>query len=390
MNMDLPTFWYLTVGTLVIATAMTLWERKAHGERAVPLGIWAASYVVFAIGCVFAMKRDAFPGVTGAALTNILFVLAYLMVLQGVRCLDGKASIAWPAALLIVVAAIWAIAGEPYPVHVWTYVASLPIALACILTAIALSRSRAVRELRSRPVAIAVFFGHGVFYLLRGTVAPLLVAFYGESLLPVLAKVTMYEAVLFTVAMPMALMALIREEYQAQLLADSRTDFLTGLRNRQGFFELGARALRDGATQRPVSLLAFDLDHFKAINDRYGHDAGDAVLKLFATVARDIAGTDGVIGRLGGEEFAILLPGQDSMVASRIGEAVARGFAERAARSDGLQLTATVSIGLAEAASNTTALAELLSAADLALYKAKALGRNRIQIAGTEGVSEAA
>lgn len=390
MNMDLPTFWYLTVGTLVIATAMTLWERKAHGQRALPLGIWAASYVVFAIGCVIAMRREAFPGVTGSALTNVIMTLGYLMVLQGVKCLDGKANIGWPAALLIALAAAWAIGGEAFPVFFWTHVASLPIALACILTAVALSRSRMVRELRSRPIAIAVFFCHGVFYLLRATVAPLLVAFYGESLLPVLAKVTMYEAVLFTVAMPMAFMALIREEDQAQLLADSRTDFLTGLRNRQGFFEYGARALKDLAAQRPVCLLAFDLDHFKAINDRYGHDAGDAVLKLFAAVSRDIAGTDGVIGRLGGEEFAILLPGQDSMAASQIGEAVARGFSERAARSDGLKMTATVSVGLAEAKSNAIALAALLSAADLALYKAKALGRNRIQIARATGVSEAA
>lgn len=103
-----------------------------------------------------------------------------------------------------------------------------------------------------------------------------------------------------------------------------------------------------------------------------------------------MAGADGVIGRLGGEEFALLLPGRDSMAASRIGEAVARGFAERAARSDGLKIAATVSIGLAEAQSNAVELAALLSAADLALYKAKALGRNRMQIATTRGVSEAA
>ena len=390
MDMDLPTLWYLTVGTLVVATAMTLWERKAHGQRSRPLGIWAASYVVFAIGCLIAMRREAFPGVTGPALANIIMVLGYLMVLHGVRCLDGRVGIVWSAAVLIVLAAAWAIGGEAFPVFFWTHVASLPIALICGLTALALLRSRAVRDLRSRPIAVAVFVCHGLFYLLRGTVAPWLIAFYGEGLLPVLAKVTMYEAVLFTVAMPMAFMALIREEYQAQLLADSRTDFLTGLRNRQGFFEYGARALRDLAAQRPVSLLAFDLDHFKAINDRYGHDAGDAVLKLFATVSRDIAGADGVIGRLGGEEFAILLPGQDSMAASQIGEAVAKQFAERAARSDGLKMTATVSVGLAEAKSNAIELAALLSAADLALYKAKALGRNRIQIAPTKGVSEAA
>ncbi|GAU85632.1 hypothetical protein BIWAKO_05580 [Bosea sp. BIWAKO-01] len=390
MNMDLPTLWYLTVGTSLVATAMTLWERKAHGQRSRPLGIWAASYVVFAVGCLLAMRREAFPGIIGPALTNIVMVLGYLLVLQGVRCLDERVRIGRCAAVLIVLAAAWAIGGEAFPVFFWTYVASLPIAAICGLTALVLLRSRAVKPLRSRPIAVAVFVCHGLFYSLRATLAPLLVELYGEHLLPVLAKATMYEAVLFMMAMPMALLALIREEYQAQLLADSRTDFLTGLRNRQGFFEHGAKALRNADAQQPVCLLAFDLDHFKAINDRYGHDAGDAVLKLFATVSREIADADGIIGRLGGEEFALLLPGQNSTAAGRIGEAVARAFAERAARSDGLNLTATVSIGLAEAQSNATALAELLSAADLALYKAKALGRNRIQMAGATGVSEAA
>ena len=71
MNMDLPTLWYLTVGTSLVAAAMTLWERKAHAQRSRPLGIWAAGYVAFAIGCLLAMRREAFPGITGPALTNI-------------------------------------------------------------------------------------------------------------------------------------------------------------------------------------------------------------------------------------------------------------------------------------------------------------------------------
>lgn len=381
MQIDLPTLWYLTIGTLLLSAAMTLWERQAHPRRARELGLWAGACLVFALGCVVAMSRQHFPGVTGAALTNLLMVSGYLLVLQGAAWLDGRPRLLRPALALAGLALVWAIAGTHFPAAFWNHVAALPIALASGLTAWTLLRSRTVRGLRSRPVAVAVSAGHGLFYLLRALVAPVLVAAYGEALLPVFAKVTMFEAVLYSVAMPMAFLALVREEAQGRLLAASRTDHLTGLPNRHGFFEDAGRILIAQAADRPVSLLAFDLDHFKAINDRHGHAAGDAVLRLFAEVARDMAGPDAVLVRLGGEEFAALLPGAGGGSARQVGERIAQRFAAAAARRDGLDIPATVSIGLAESRSGPGDLPLLLSAADRALYRAKALGRNRIEVA---------
>ena len=109
--------------------------------------------------------------------------------------------------------------------------------------------------------------------------------------------------------------------------------------NRHGFFERGSRVLAERKADVPVSLLAFDLDHFKTINDRHGHAAGDAVIRLFAIVARDLTrdadDPEAIIARLGGEEFAALLPGRDLAEARRIGEEVARRFAEASMRGDG-------------------------------------------------------
>lgn len=389
--MDLPTLWYLTIGTLLIAAAMTLWERKAHPERSRELGIWAAAYGAFTAGCVLALTRTLFPGVTGPALTNIVMMLGYLLVLQGALALDGKAlPKALIATVLVAVGAVWSLAGTALAGIVWNYASALPIAIVSALTALVLHRSRAVRRLRSRPIAIAVFLGHGLFNGARVLVVPIFAWFYGDAVAPIAAKVTMYEAVLFSVAMAMSLLALVREEERALLLTISRTDYLTGLNNRLGFFELGPALLAQQGNSPAHSLLAFDLDHFKVINDRYGHDVGDRVLKLFADVARETAGPKAMGARLGGEEFAILLPKTDEQEACAIAQGIAQRFASSVARSDSLGVPATVSVGLAEARSGETDLSALLAAADRALYRAKQLGRNRIEIAKPDKVSEAA
>lgn len=389
--MDLPTLWYLTTGTLLVAAAMTLWERKAHAQRSRELGLWACAYAVFALGCVLAMNRELLAGAFGPALTNLVMILGYLLVLQGILALDGRRlPLILTATLLAALGAAWLLAGQASVSLFWNHVGAFPIALVCALAALALHRSRVAQGLRSRPIAIAVLACHSLFYALRAFAVPILAAVQGEAVLIIVAKSTMYEAVLFTVAMSMSLLSLVREEDRARLLATARTDFLTDLNNRQGFFELAPRHLSGQARGASHSLLAIDLDHFKAINDRYGHDAGDRVLKLFADIAREIAGPSAMSARLGGEEFAILLPNMSGEEARLVGQSIARRFAETAARSDGLAIPATVSIGLAEASSQETDLIALLAAADHALYRAKMLGRNRIEVAKPGQVVRAA
>jgi diguanylate cyclase (GGDEF)-like protein len=130
----------------------------------------------------------------------------------------------------------------------------------------------------------------------------------------------------------------------------------------------------------PVSVLAFDLDHFKAINDKSGHAAGDAVLQLFAKVARETLRATDIVGRLGGEEFVAVLPStaaEAAIAAERVREALAAASIVR----NGRRITATVSIGVASG-SPATAIDLLITRADDALYRAKGNGRNRVEIAG--------
>ena len=130
----------------------------------------------------------------------------------------------------------------------------------------------------------------------------------------------------------------------------------------------------------PVSVLAFDLDHFKAINDRSGHATGDAMLQLFAKVARETLRATDIIGRLGGEEFVALLP-STAVEAAIAAEWVRAAFAVASIVRNGRHIAATVSIGVASG-SPATAIDLLITRADGALYRAKDNGRNRVEIAG--------
>jgi len=168
---------------------------------------------------------------------------------------------------------------------------------------------------------------------------------------------------------------------QLRLKRMTETDALTGIFNRQHFAERATAALlqceRDG---RPATLVMFDLDHFKQVNDLYGHAAGDWALRQVTEAVQPLCRAMDAFGRLGGEEFAMLLPGLDASAAVRLaGDAQARFSAiDTAAAGYGFRLAA--SFGVAETGQGGYALAALLSHADQAMYAAKRGGRRQVRV----------
>jgi diguanylate cyclase (GGDEF)-like protein len=157
-------------------------------------------------------------------------------------------------------------------------------------------------------------------------------------------------------------------------------DPLTGMLNRRGFSEACARLIeREANAGRPATVLILDIDHFKSINDRFGHPAGDELLKLFATIVLSTLRISDLSGRIGGEEFAALLPcplEEGVLAAERVREAFeASGIVSELGPVD-----TTVSIGVAGGPAGTE-LEVLLAAADTALYQAKRSGRNKVEAA---------
>ncbi|CAG2155633.1 hypothetical protein LMG31506_05459 [Cupriavidus yeoncheonensis] len=382
MHVDLLTLYLLAIGTLLASAGMTLWEHRANPRRSRSLRILAAGFATLAMGCAAVLCRRELPGALGSAISNLIILSGYLLVLGGVASLRGRRYRAAPAGLLFLMALVWVAAGSRWQDVVWNYVSALPIALVSAMTAWEMLRCDAMKWLHSRYIVVAVTGVHAVLYAGRAFVLPWLVAGYGPAIQAIASKATVYEGVLYSVILPMALLKLMREEAHGQLLRESQTDYLTRLGNRRWFFEEGARVIDGGAGGGPVSVLAFDLDQFKAINDLYGHQTGDQVLKSFAETARTVVGPDAILARIGGEEFAALLSGDDARRARALGETVAKRFAETTSSgTDSLGVAATVSIGLAQFEGEVPPLAVGLAAADQALYRAKSLGGNRLELA---------
>jgi diguanylate cyclase (GGDEF)-like protein len=166
-----------------------------------------------------------------------------------------------------------------------------------------------------------------------------------------------------------------------ELRTQAHTDLLTGTLSRRRFQEvLEIEISRSRRHGHSLSLLMMDLDHFKSVNDTFGHDAGDRVLMAVADSCREVIRGSDALGRLGGEEFAVLLPETGPMGARVAAERLRQRIeAQRVTTSDGSVIQVTVSIGVASAdPAEPAELAALLDAADRGLYRAKQSGRNRV------------
>ncbi len=172
----------------------------------------------------------------------------------------------------------------------------------------------------------------------------------------------------------------MRKQMEDDLRRLAWTDALTGLHNRRHFFELAeqetARSQRYG---RSLAVLMIDIDHFKAVNDTYGHQAGDAVLQKLSAVAGKVSRGSDIIRRIGGEEFALLLPETEAHQAAAAAERLRVALAETAVQAPGAPaLHVTVSIGVTTLMPADGTFDTILARADAALYAAKGSGRNRI------------
>lgn len=173
--------------------------------------------------------------------------------------------------------------------------------------------------------------------------------------------------------------ASVEARYHEEVYQLATHDALTELYNRRHFLELLekeiARAQRHG---RPLALAILDVDLFKRINDAYGHIAGDGVLKQMAEIVRQHVRGEDVAARIGGEEFAVLLPEADPESAHAFAERLRDAIATATFSAGGIPQTITISIGLADLAESRSDRSTLMRAADAALYQAKEGGRNRV------------
>ncbi|HML91734.1 GGDEF domain-containing protein [Methyloceanibacter sp.] len=158
-------------------------------------------------------------------------------------------------------------------------------------------------------------------------------------------------------------------------------DPLTGLYNRRSI-QVMSDICKDRTAQRDATLVLLDIDHFKSVNDNYGHVAGDEAIKRCAELIRDTFRKDDFVARIGGEEFVVLLPGKDVNYACRLAETLRKAIEAEPIIFKGNRFKITASFGISHGVVDSHSFSHLLEKADTCLYRAKEAGRNRIEVDG--------
>lgn len=380
----------ISVPTLYLASALSaftvagvitlVWRRNPDMHA---LRWWSATYTLAACGIALLMLRGIAPGWASIDLANALVELAHGFLWVGACVFVGRpARPLWP--VLVVVAWLIACQFEIFAssIPARTAAGTGVVVLWSVLTARELLRARS-QHLPSLMPIVVLCVAHSAIFLVTGVGA---VFAGGEAPDPILTPTPWFAirsvgGYLFSIASGIALVALAKEQSERRHRTRAVTDPLTGVLNRRALFEQGGPFLRSRSErQGPVSAIVFDLDHFKSVNDRSGHPAGDDLLVLFArTAAAELRPTD-LLGRIGGDEFVALVSGTAGE-AKIMAEMVQTGFRQRCAESRvGGAGMPTVSAGIASHRGDED-LKALIDRADRALYLAKQRGRDRVEAA---------
>jgi diguanylate cyclase (GGDEF)-like protein len=383
MSLDISTL-YL-VATLVCALLGGMLLYFGRQETIPALNWWGHAYLLGAASvALWALVSPVF-GEALALYLDAIGLIACAMVWNAARVFHGLRP-NWPGMFLGALAWVAAISSLPAEASATRMtIGGGILAIYAALTASQLMTERR-KAMRRRWPTIVVPLLHGAVL-----VAPILLA---DLLRPnddsltgnVWVMVFAVELVLYAIGTVFVIFMLVSERTVRAHKAAASIDPLTGMFNRRGFAEATARMIeREADAGRPVSVMIFDIDFFKSINDRFGHPAGDEVLKLFATIVTNNLRISDLCGRIGGEEFAAMLPCsmEEALYAA---ERVREAFENCGIVIDEGPVATTVSIGVAGGAANTE-LDVLLAAADTALYQAKRGGRNRVVATEEEPLS---
>jgi len=377
MSLDTSTLY--TVAALIAALLGSMLLFFGFQEKMVALKWWGSAYLLGAVSvALWTLAGPVLGDMFATALSAVGFITCG-MVWNASRLFHGRKPI-YPG--LVMGALVWvatAMSLAPSATSMRMTIGAAIVAVYAALTAAELWTERR-RALQRRWPSVAVPVLHGFVLMLPILLGNLLNrsdrAFDGSIWTTVFGM----ELVLYAVGTVFLIFMLVSERAVTAHKTAAATDPLTGMFNRRGFSEACARVIeRESVAGRPITAMIFDIDHFKSINDRFGHPAGDEILKVFSAVVVNNLRISDLSGRVGGEEFAALLPCplEEGVV---VAERVRQAFETSGIVCDEGPVETTVSIGVAGGPAGTE-LEVLLAAADTALYQAKRGGRNRVETA---------
>ncbi|MEX0915327.1 MAG: GGDEF domain-containing protein [Wenzhouxiangellaceae bacterium] len=365
-------------GFIMAATMVGLY---AGGTRQRSLLYWAGGGLLYGLGYltgyVLLTFKPQIPGWVASTLANNQILYGHILILLGIQAHLGRRVWHWLLAVPLLQALslnIPALRTFPTPFITDTVLMVFPDAFGAWL----MWRARAAGLTLWRRVTACFLALFGLFLAVRLAYVLITQAFsssFDPHLLQILAFLG---GMLFAFVITMLLVLQVFREKEMHLRESARRDPLTGLRNRLAMGDLCRREYESAARYRtPVSLIALDLDHFKAINDSHGHAAGDQVLVDVASTLTDQLREADLVFRTGGEEFLIVLPHTPLEPALEVAERLRRAI--RAQRwAFGTTTTCSASLGVAEIAVPEESWESAAQRVDRALYAAKSQGRNRV------------
>jgi len=375
---DTPTLLIvLIVSNFLMAGAM--WIAFA-GRFRDGLGRWTIALVMQGAAWTLIVLSDTFPELASIAAANAFVAFSWSLQMSALLEFHKRPSPRWLlyGPVTIAFLSFFIYLREPREQLI---MAGLGFGVLQFVTGAALLHFRLAAEQRTRWLLAGSFFVLSFGLLWLGFTAwfepEIILPTTGTSLTPGPALLTFYAV---TIASSFAFILMHKERADRETYELATTDSLTGVYNRRTFKELAEPQLsRSRRSQMPVSLLMLDLDHFKRINDTYGHLAGDDVLRNFATLVRNCLRKEDLLARYGGEEFVVLLPGSSQEAAAALAERIREQTAALPMDANKHRARVTVSIGSASEKGDTLPSMEaMLGRADEALYQAKREGRNRV------------
>ena len=378
MTFDTPTLLIiLIVSNFLMAGAM--WVAFA-GRFREGLGQWTGALVVQGMAWLLVAGSVGLPELAAIAAANALLAYCWSLQMSALLEFHKRPTPRWLLYGPVIIAFLVFFIYLPEP-RARLSVSGLVFGVAQFVTGAALLHYRIAAEHRTRWLLAGSFFLMSGGLLWLGFTAwfepEAILPTSGASDAPGPALLAFYAV---TIASSFAFILMHKERSDRETYELATTDSLTGVYNRRTFKELAEPQLsRSRRGHLPVSLLMLDLDHFKRINDTYGHLAGDDVLKAFAVLVRNCLRKEDLLARYGGEEFVVLLPGAAPPAAAILAERIREEVAARPFDANGHLVRVTVSQGVASEAGDTLpSLEAMLGRADEALYSAKNQGRNRV------------
>lgn len=373
----------LSVG-LVIALSTTFRRaefratREGHAMR-----MWLVALIIQASFWLLFLFRDQFGHpLISITFVNTLSVWAMIEYVRAIREFLTRADrpvLFYGTLLAVLLAGIWYGTIAPnYAARV--ILVSVPAVFLMLWLAWTLIRHAEVALQRPARISAVFFIIAAMGFAVRGVDILLNPGMSFDASSPQQVSLLIYA--LLPVFGSLGFLRMQAERANARLLARARTDDLTGALNRRAFAHLARHTLAGcKRTRRPVSMMLLDLDRFKQINDTFGHAAGDEALKTFHARLCELLRAEDIVARVGGEEFAVLLPGAALDDAGQVAERVRTSIADTPVAFERRKIELRVSIGVALWDEESPSIDSMLAAADKAMYAAKRRGRNRVRLA---------